>query len=240
MRYRTIWISDIHLGTKGSQAERLLEFLRTTECDTLYLVGDIIDGWSLKRKVFWPQSHNDVVQKLLRKSRKGTRVIYIPGNHDEMLRPYVDNTFGGVEVFREHTHELADGRRLLVMHGDEFDQITTHHRWIAVIGDVLYNNSVRLNIWNNRLRRRMGWQPWSFSAYLKHRVKKVVNYIGSYEQVLADECHRRAYDGIVCGHIHHAELRTIGDVTYANCGDWVESCTALVEHEDGRLEILLG
>lgn len=238
MRYRTIWISDVHLGTRGCSAERLLEFLRDNESDTLYLVGDIIDGWALRRSVYWPQSHSDVVQKLLRKARKGTRVVYVPGNHDEALRGFVDNTFGGVELVRECDHLTADGRKLLVMHGDEFDQITTHHKWVAVIGDVLYNASVRANVWNNQFRRRMGWRPWSFSAFLKHRVKKVVNFISSYEQVLAAECRRRAYDGIVCGHIHHAEMETIEGVLYCNTGDWVESCTALVEHDDGRLELL--
>jgi len=236
--YRTIWISDIHLGTRGCKAEALLEFLKYNESEFLYLVGDIVDGWRLRRSWFWAQSHNDVVQKLLRKARKGTKVIYIPGNHDEALRDYVDNQFGGVTVLREAVHETADGRRFLILHGDEFDAVVRYANWLALLGDWAYNLALSANTWLNMVRRKLGYPYWSLSAYLKHRVKNAVSYIGRFEEAVAEEARRRNVDGIVCGHIHHAELRTIDGVLYANDGDWVESCTALVEHGDGKLEIV--
>lgn len=236
--YRTIFISDIHLGSLGCQAEMLLDFLRHTECETLYLVGDIIDGWRLKRSWYWPQAHNDVVQKILRKARKGTRVVFIPGNHDEFARGYVDHHFGGVEVQAEAVHETMDGRRMLVTHGDEFDSIIRYAKWLAKLGDGLYLFSLVLNQWLNRLRRRFGRSYWSLSAYLKYKVKNAVKYIDQYETAVAELVRRRGFDGIVCGHIHHPETRQFDDVLYANCGDWVENCSALVEHTDGRLEIL--
>jgi UDP-2,3-diacylglucosamine pyrophosphatase LpxH len=237
-RYRTIWISDIHLGTRGCKADLLLEFLRHTESDTLYLVGDIIDGWRLKRSWYWHQSHNDVVQKLLRKARKGTTVIYVPGNHDEALRDYTELQFGGVTVVMEAIHATADGRRFLVTHGDHFDGIVTCAKWLALLGDAAYGFALNLNTWFNHLRRRMGLPYWSLSAYLKHKVKNAVAFISEYEQAIAEEARRRHVDGVVCGHIHHAEIRDIDGILYCNDGDWVESCTALVEHLDGRLEIL--
>jgi UDP-2,3-diacylglucosamine pyrophosphatase LpxH len=237
-RYRTIWISDIHLGTRGCKADLLLEFLRHTESDTLYLVGDIIDGWRLKRSWYWHQSHNDVVQKLLRKARKGTTVIYVPGNHDEALRDFTELQFGGVTVVMEAIHETADGRRFLVTHGDHFDGIVTCAKWLALLGDAAYGFALNLNTWFNHLRRRMGLPYWSLSAYLKHKVKNAVAFISEYEQAIAEEARRRHVDGVVCGHIHHAEIRDIGGILYCNDGDWVESCTALVEHCDGRFEIL--
>jgi len=237
-KYRTIWISDIHLGTRGCQADMLLEFLRHTESDTLYLVGDIVDGWQIKRSWYWQQSHNDVIQKLLRKARKGTRVIYVPGNHDEALRDFSDMHFGGVEVQTEAIHETADGKRLLVTHGDHFDGIVSYAKWLALLGDVAYGLALRLNTWFNAARRRMGLPYWSLSAYLKNQVKNAVSFISSYEAAIATEARRRQVDGVVCGHIHHPELREIDGILYCNDGDWVESCTALVEHFDGRLEIL--
>ncbi|MFC3676265.1 UDP-2,3-diacylglucosamine diphosphatase [Ferrovibrio xuzhouensis] len=236
--YRTIWISDIHLGTRGCKADLLLEFLRHTESDTLYLVGDIIDGWRLKRSWYWHQSHNDVVQKLLRKARKGTTVIYVPGNHDEALRDFTELQFGGVTVVMEAIHEAADGRRFLVTHGDHFDGIVTCAKWLALLGDAAYGFALSLNTWFNHVRRRMGLPYWSLSAYLKHKVKNAVEFISDYEQAIAEEARRRHVDGVVCGHIHHAEIRDIDGILYCNDGDWVESCTALVEHFDGRLEIL--
>ena len=237
-RYRTIWLSDIHLGTRGCKADLLLEFLRHTESDTLYLVGDIIDGWRLKRSWYWHQSHNDVVQKLLRKARKGTTVIYVPGNHDEALRDYTELQFGGVTVVMEAIHEAADGRRFLVTHGDHFDGIVTCAKWLALLGDAAYGFALNLNTWFNHLRRKMGLPYWSLSAYLKHKVKNAVAFISEYEQAIAEEARRRHVDGVVCGHIHHAEIREIDGILYCNDGDWVESCTALVEHFDGRFEIL--
>jgi UDP-2,3-diacylglucosamine pyrophosphatase LpxH len=236
--YRAIWISDVHLGTRGCKAEYLLDFLRHTDSDYLYLVGDIIDCWRLRRSWFWAQSHNDVVQKLLRKARKGTKVIYVPGNHDEPLRDYTELQFGGVTVVGEAIHEMADGRRFLVIHGDEFDGIVKYARWLALLGDQAYRLMLVINHWFNRARRRLGYPYWSLSAYLKHKVKNAVQYIGEYEQAVAEEARRRGVDGVICGHIHKAEMRQIGSVLYCNDGDWVESCTALVEHRDGRLEII--
>jgi UDP-2,3-diacylglucosamine pyrophosphatase LpxH len=237
-RYRTIWISDTHLGTRGCKAEFLLDFLRQTESETLYLVGDIVDGWRLKRSWYWPQLHNDVVQKLLRKARKGTRVVYIPGNHDELLRRFLEINIGQIEVLSEAIHETANGKRLLVMHGDEFDAVVRYARWLAFLGDWAYNAALAANYWINLLRRRLGLSYWSLSAYLKQRVKNAVEYISRFELAVAEAAAKRGVDGVVCGHIHHAEIRTIAGVTYCNDGDWVESCTALVEHFDGRLEIL--
>ena len=237
-RCRAIFLSDIHLGTRGCQAELLLDFLRHNESDYLYLVGDIVDGWRLKRSWFWAQSHNDVVQKILRKARKGTKVIYIPGNHDEAARDYCGLNFGGVQVMREAIHENADGRRFLVLHGDEFDGVVRYAKWLALLGDWAYNMALRLNHWFNLARRALGLPYWSLSAWLKHKVKNAVEYIGNYEKAVAEEARRRGVDGVVCGHIHHAEMRTIDGVLYCNDGDWVESCTGLLEHHDGRLEIV--
>jgi len=238
MRYRSIWISDIHLGTRGCKAEFLLDFLRNNESDYLYLVGDIVDGWRLRRSWYWAQSHNDVIQKLLRKARKGTKVFYVPGNHDEMLRGYVDLQIGGVKLVQEAVHVTADGRRLLVIHGDEFDGVVRYARWLAVLGDWAYELTLRLNHVYNLLRRRLGYPYWSLSAHLKLKVKNAVQFIGEYAEAIATEARRRRVDGIVCGHIHHAEIRNFGGVLYCNDGDWVESCTALVEHFDGTLDIV--
>ena len=237
-RYRTVWISDIHLGTPGCQADALLEFLRDVESDTLFLVGDIVDGWQLRKTWYWPQAHNDVVQKLLRKARKGTRVIFIPGNHDEFARRYLHHNFGGIEVHDEWVHETADGRRLWVLHGDLFDGVIQCARWLAYVGDSLYEFTLRLNRWFNRARARLGLPYWSLSKYLKLKVKRAVSYVGDFEAAVAREARKRGLQGVVCGHIHHAEMREIDGILYCNDGDWVESLTALVEHADGRLEIL--
>lgn len=237
-RFRAIWISDVHLGTRGCKADFLLDFLKHTESDVLYLVGDIVDGWRLKRSWYWPQAHNDVVQKILRKARKGTRVVFIPGNHDEFARDYADHNFGDIEVVCETVHVTLGGQRLLVLHGDAFDGVVKYARWLAHLGDWAYTAALSLNHWLNVARRRMGLPYWSLSAYLKHRVKNAVQFIDDYEQTVADEARRRGVDGVVCGHIHHAEIRHIDGVLYANDGDWVESCTALVETREGRLEVL--
>jgi UDP-2,3-diacylglucosamine pyrophosphatase LpxH len=237
-RYRTVWISDVHLGTPGCQAGALLDFLKRVVCQTLFLVGDIVDGWQLRRNWYWPQAHNDVVQKLLRKARKGTRVIFIPGNHDEFARRYLGHTFGGIEVAAEWLHLTADGRRLWITHGDLFDGVIQCAKWLAHVGDHLYELTLRLNARFNSLRARMGLPYWSLSRYLKHKVKRAVSYVGDFEAALAKEARKRGADGVVCGHIHHAELREIDGVVYANDGDWVESLTALAEHADGRLEIV--
>lgn len=238
LRVRTVWISDLHLGTPGCQAQALLEFLRDTDCRTLYLVGDIIDGWQLRRTWFWPQAHNDVIQKILRKARKGTRVVFVPGNHDEFARRYVAHTFGGVEVVDDCIHITADGRRLWVTHGDLFDGVVQCARWLAYLGDAAYTLALKFNRWFNRARARLGLPYWSLSRYLKLKVKRAVSYVGDFETAVAREARRRGADGVVCGHIHHAEMREIDGVLYCNDGDWVESLTALVEHVDGRLEII--
>jgi len=237
--YRAIWISDIHLGTRGCKAHFLLDFLRYNESETLYLVGDIVDGWRLVRgNWYWEQSHNDVIQKILRKARKGTRVLYVPGNHDEWLRDYSEMQLGGVTLAQEAIHVTADGRKLLVIHGDEFDGVVRYARWLALLGDWAYELTLHLNHRFNQARRRLGYPYWSLSAYLKGRVKNAVQFIGDFAEAIAAEARRRNVDGIVCGHIHHAEIRDIGGVLYCNDGDWVESCTALVEHHDGTLEIV--
>lgn len=237
-RYRAIFISDLHIGTPGFQADALLDFLKHHPSEMLYLVGDIVDGWQLRRRWFWPQSHNDVVQKLLRRARKGCRVIYVPGNHDEFARAFVGHAFGGVEVQEEAVHVTATGQRLWVVHGDLFDGVIQCAKWLAHVGDWLYEFTLKLNRHLNRLRARLGLEYWSLSAYLKHKVKKAVNFISDFEVAVAHEARRRGFDGVVCGHIHHAEIRTVEGVLYCNDGDWVESRTALVEHMDGRLEIV--
>ena len=236
--YRAIFISDLHLGTPGCQAEALLEFLKTHTCDTLYLVGDIIDGWQLRRKWYWPQAHNDVVQKLLRKARKGCRVIYVPGNHDEFARDFLNHSFGGVEVVEHAVHTTADGKKLWVIHGDYFDGVIQFAKWLAYVGDTLYDWALKANRHLNYMRGRLGMPYWSLSAYLKLKVKKAVNFISDFEVAVANEAKKLGYDGVVCGHIHHAEIRNIDGVLYCNDGDWVESLSTLVEHHDGRLEIL--
>jgi UDP-2,3-diacylglucosamine pyrophosphatase LpxH len=236
--YRSIFISDVHLGTKGCQAELLLDFIKHVECDALYLVGDIIDGWKLRGGWYWPQAHNDVVQKILRLARKGVKVVYIPGNHDEFGRDYLGAHFGGVVVARDAIHETADGRRFLVTHGDEFDGVVQHAKWLAFVGDWAYRTILMLNTLMNRMRRRMGFGYWSLSAFLKTRVKNALHFIENYESAVAEEARRRGVDGVICGHIHKAEIRDIDGILYVNDGDWVESCTALVEHPDGQLEIL--
>lgn len=235
---RTAWVSDTHLGTAGCKAEMLLDFLKSVECETLYLVGDIVDGWQLRKGWYWPSRHNDVVRCVLKKAKHGTRVIYVPGNHDEAFRGYVGIHLGGVELVNEAIHVTTDGRRLLVLHGDEFDGVVLYARWLAFLGDSAYTLLLQMNRVLNWVRRRRGLPYWSLSAHLKKKVKNAVQYISSFEQAVAHAAHDRGVDGVVCGHIHSAEIRQIGDVTYYNDGDWVESCTALVEHSDGRMEII--
>ena len=235
---RTLFISDVHLGTRGCQAELLLHFLNTYTAETIYLVGDIVDGWRLKKAWNWPQLHNDVVQRFLQLSRKGTRIIYIPGNHDEFLRDYTGTHFGGIDVRASSLHETATGQRLLILHGDEFDVVVRHAKWLAALGDWAYEAALSINIVVNLVRRWFGFSYWSLSAWAKLRVKSAVNFIGAFEEALARAAHRAGADGVVCGHIHHAAMRDIFGIRYLNCGDWVESCTALAEHHDGRFEIV--
>lgn len=237
-RFRTIWISDIHLGTKGCNADLLIDFLDHTDSETMYLVGDIIDGWRLKKKLYWPPEHNDIVWRILKRAKRGTRIVYIPGNHDEMFRQFSGLSFGGVEIARAAFHTTADGRRLMVLHGDEFDTIMLAHRWLAFVGDALYHLMMGLNRWVNLVRTRLGLPYWSLSKMAKHKVKNAVEFISKYEEVVTRAAGERGVDGVVCGHIHTAEIRSFDGVEYYNDGDWVEGCTALVEHFDGRMEIL--
>lgn len=237
-RYRTIWVSDVHLGSKGCQAESLLKFLRNVECDTLYLVGDIIDIWSLQRSVYWPQSHNDVLRTLLGKAKHDTRVVYVPGNHDELIRGYSGSQFGNLEINREAIHTTQDGKRLLVIHGDEFDSVVQCSRLLSMMGSVAYEWLLLLNRVVNSARKVFGRPYWSLAGYLKHKVKNAVQFISHYEDALVKTAVHRRVDGVVCGHIHRAALEQMQGMIYANTGDWVESCSALVEHEDGRLELL--
>ena len=237
LAYRTVFISDFHLGTPGCNADLLLDFLKSIECDTLYLVGDIVDGWQLKKGFYWPPRHNDVIRAILKMAKHGTQVIYIPGNHDDFLRGYTSLAFGGVEFAQEAIHETADGRRLLVLHGDEFDGVVLYARWLAFLGDHAYTLLLKLNRLVNFGRRLFGLPYWSLSAH-KKRVKNAVQYVCSFETAVAQAAAERGACGVVCGHIHSASIEQIGPVTYYNDGDWVESCTALVEDYDGQLSIL--
>lgn len=240
MRYRSLWISDVHLGRPGCQAELLADFLRRHDCERLYLVGDIIDGWKLRQSWYWPQAHATVVREILSKAEQGTAVHYITGNHDEFLRRYIDHAlhFGNISIANEAIHHTADGRKLLVVHGDAFDMITRYFRRIAIAGDTAYQALLRANVLINHVRARLDKPHWSLSAYAKHQVKRAVNFVSAFEDAVARDCRRRGLDGVICGHIHHAEMRSIHGVTYYNCGDWMESCTALAEDMNGRFEIL--
>ena len=241
-KYRTIWISDVHLGTKGCNAEMLIDFLDHTDSETMYLVGDIIDGWRLKKKFYWPSAHNDIVWRIMKRAKRGTRIVYIPGNHDEMFRQFTGLNFGGVEIRRAAFHDTVDGRRLMVLHGDEFDAVMLSQRWLAFVGDWAYITTMKLNVIVNAVRKAMGKPYWSLSKAAKHKVKNAVEFIGKYEEVVAKAAGERGVDGVVCGHIHTAEFRefTFGGkpVEYWNDGDWVEGCNALVENFDGSMEIL--
>ncbi len=236
--FRTVWISDIHLGTKDCKAKELLEFIKHCRANKIYLVGDIIDGWALKKRWFWPQEHNDVIQKLLRQARKGTEVIFIPGNHDEFARQFCGLNFGGIQVKHDDVHVTADGKKLWVTHGDLYDNIMQYARWIAFIGDRAYTFALWLNRAFNRIRLKLNYPYWSLSQYLKHKVKAAVSCITAFEDLLIREAKIKQCDGVVCGHIHKAELRIIDHITYANDGDWVESMTALIENHDGSLQII--
>ena len=238
LRFRTIWISDVHLGTSGCQAKRLLEFLKATESDKLYLVGDIVDGWQLKRRWYWHQTHNDVVQLVMKKAKKGTKVIFVPGNHDEVVRQFIGLNFGGIKIRDELVHTTANGKRMLVLHGDRFDGVIACAKWLAYVCDTLYTMILKFNQIFNIWRARVGLPYWSLSQYLKLKVKNAVSYITSFEDALAEEARKQNLDGVICGHIHKAEIRDINGILYCNDGDWVESLTALVEDEVGELHLV--
>lgn len=236
---RSVFISDTHLGTRACQAECLLDFLREHPAEQTFLIGDIIDFWAMSRSIHWTPAQNTVVQKLLRRARHGGRVVFIPGNHDEALRAYCGIVFGDIEVAAEAVHELADGRRFLLIHGDVFDQVTRHHRWVAVLGDKAYDLLVSINHWLSWARRKLGIPGyWSLAGYAKRKVKKALNFIFDFEESAIHHARERGLDGVICGHIHWASIRQFGALTYVNCGDWVDSCTAIVEHFDGRLELV--
>lgn len=237
-QYRSIFLSDLHLGTRNSQADLLLDFLKYNEADHIYLVGDIIDGWQIKRGWYWPQSHNDVLQKILRKARKGVKVTYVPGNHDEFAREYCGMSFGGIEVVEKAIHITADNKKFLVIHGDQFDIVVCNARWLAYLGDWAYDWAIFINTYYNIARRLLGAGYWSFSAWAKMKVKNAVKFIGDFETLLASEAKKHNLDGVVCGHIHHPTIKVIDDIQYINIGDFVESCTAIAEHDDGHFEII--
>lgn len=228
----------MHLGFPGCSADYLLEFLRSTRCDTLYLVGDIIDVWQMKKRLYWPQAHNDVVRTILGKAKHDTRVIFVPGNHDEVLRDFNGTVFGNLEIHNEHIHITREGKRLLVIHGDKFDAVVTSSKTVALIGSSLYHILLKANSWVNYVRRKLGFSYWSLAAVLKHKVKKAVQYISNFEEALVYEARRQKVDGLVCGHIHRAEITHVEGMLYMNCGDWVESCTALLESHDGSMELI--
>ena len=238
LKYRAIWISDVHLGSKYCRAEFLLDFLKSTECEYLYLVGDIIDLWSMRKSVHWPQSHNNVIRTILGKAKHGTRIIYIPGNHDNLIRDFAGSHFGEVEIRNHAIHTTADGKRLLVLHGDEFDNAIRCHGLMNLIGNWGYDTLMWINRIHNAVRRMLNLPYWSLASYLKHRVKNARDYIERFETLVAGEIHRRDVDGLVCGHLHRPELTYINNVLYCNDGDWVETCTGLVEHHDGSLQLL--
>lgn len=236
--YRSIWLSDIHLGIKESRTEFLLDFLTHTESEYLYLVGDIIDFWKAKRGLFWPEINNRIIRLIMKKAKSGTKVIYVPGNHDEVFRDYVDMFFAGIEIHNSAEHVTEDGRRFLVLHGDEFDCITLNNKWVAVLGSEAYELLLKANHWFNWVRRKCGFGYWSLSKHIKNKVKEAVKYIGNYEEAVVRAARDRNADGVICGHIHHAAISDFDGITYVNCGDWVESCTAIAEEEDGKLRLL--
>ena len=237
-KFRTLFISDVHLGSKAAKADFLIDFLRHHDAETYYLVGDIVDGWRLKRSWYWPQGCNDVVQKLLRKARKGARIVYIPGNHDEFLREFPGMHFGGIEVALRHVHEGADGRKYLILHGDEFDVVVRNYRILAYLGDWAYDSAIAINRLLATSRRLLGLPYWSFSAWAKLQVKTAVNFIGEFQKFVVEEARRNDVDGVICGHIHHAVIEDLDGIQYINTGDWVESCTAVAEHYDGTMELI--
>jgi len=237
-RYRSIFISDVHLGTRHSNAERLLDFLKSTEADRYYLIGDIIDGWMMRKKVYWPQAHNNVIQFFLKQSKKSVSVIYVTGNHDEFLRDYSGIEMGNIKLVNETIHYGENGKKYLIIHGDQFDLVTMNAKWLSMIGGWLYDRMIDVNKNLQWMFDKLGINGFSLSAWAKHNVKEAVNFIGDYETVVADAAKRRCVDGVICGHIHSVNISTINGIEYINCGDWVESCTAIVEHENGKFEII--
>ena len=236
--YKSVFISDVHLGTRMSQADKLLDFMKTFECDNLYLVGDIVDGWALNSGFYWPQEHNDVIQKILRRARKGTRVVYLPGNHDEFLRSFGDHEFGNIILTDTIIHTGIDGKKYIVMHGDQFDVVINKMKWLSHFGSWAYDMLIYINVVVVKIRNLLNLPHWSLSAWAKYKVKKAINFIGDYEENLSNYAISKGVQGIICGHIHHPNLRDISGIKYVNCGDWVETCSAVIEHQNGTMEII--
>ncbi len=240
LNYRTVWISDAHLGSRSAQAAHLSRFIKHIRCQRLYLVGDIVDMWRLRSRWYWPGEHNNVIRRLLNHTKHGTDVIFIPGNHDEGARQFLHLEFGGIRVLPYAIHITADGRKLLVTHGDQYDLVVKHSRLVSMLGSTAYESLVTMNRWVNGVRARMGRPSVSLSKAIKMKVKSACMFMSRFEDALIQEAVNRDLDGVVCGHIHKPEIRTDDDIEYYNCGDWVESCSALVEHHDGRIELLDG
>jgi len=238
MKFKSVFISDTHLGTRGSKANELLSFFKDLECENLFLVGDIFDGWRLQKGWYWPQEHSTVIQKILRMARKGTKVYYIPGNHDEFMRQFLEHSFGTVELHNEMIYKSISGKKYIVIHGDKFDLVTMNMKWLSHIGDWAYTALLNINTALHWIRSYFRLPYWSLSKWAKGKVKEAVNFIGNYENSLSNYARIKHVDGIICGHIHQANISVINDIEYMNCGDWVESCTALVEHEDGMFELI--
>lgn len=238
IHHRSIWISDVHLGTSGAKAEMLCDFLKYNSCDTLYLVGDIIDGWSMKKRAYWPQQHVNVIRRMLTRSKKGTKIVYITGNHDEFLRRYSGMSFGNIHLVDEYIHHSPNGKKYWIVHGDAFDAVVFNKKWLVVIGDLAYDTMLKVNIWFNRARSALGMEQCSLATYLKNKVRTAFSIISNYEATLVKECKKRGLQGVICGHIHHPVLKEIDDIQYGNCGDWIESCSAMVENKQGHLEII--
>lgn len=239
LHYRTVWISDTHLGTRGCKAEQLRDFIDNVDCDYLYLVGDIIDTWKFKKGFYWPSLHSDIIQRIFDKAKKGTRIIYIPGNHDDPMRKHVGMHINGIDIQLNAMHTTKDGRKFLVLHGDEFDTIVCHNKITYFIFGEAYEILLAANRWFNVLRAKMGYPYWSISAFIKHKVKNIVSFMKNYQHILSLEAQKKHVDGVICGHIHHAEITEMEfGKTYCNTGDWVESCTALVEDETGKLSLI--
>ncbi|MDG4812168.1 UDP-2,3-diacylglucosamine diphosphatase [Hydrogenovibrio sp. 3SP14C1] len=236
--YRSIFISDVHLGSRGAKADFLSEFLKYNQCEKLYLVGDIIDGWRLKKRIYWPQAHTNVIRRILTKAKRGTDVVFVTGNHDDFLRRYSGVDFGNILLTDEAVHKTVTGEKILVIHGDKYDSVIQTQKWLAVIGDWGYESLVVVNRHFNRLRQKFGLGYWSLSAFIKQKVKSAVSFITAYEEAVVHDCQKRGFKGVICGHIHHPEIRDIEGVEYLNCGDWVESCTAIVETQDGDMKLL--
>ena len=239
-KYKSIFISDIHLGTRGCQADALCSFLKENTCENLFLVGDIIDGWRLKKKWYFPQSHANVIRRIFTAAKRGTKVIYIAGNHDEMLRPMIPMglSFGNIDVCNRYDYTGVNGKKYFVVHGDMFDKIMIDNKWLMHVGDFLYDILISINNKFNTVRSLFGMRYWSLSKWIKHNTKEAINFIYKFEGFVSEYCERKGYDGIICGHIHTASIKNLNGIEYMNDGDWVESCTALVEHHTGEWEII--